>query len=314
MGCTLVIDTSYGSTVGIVGREPIVETDSRTHVERLQVNIARSLDEAGYTPSDIETIVVGVGPAPFTGLRAGIVAAKAIAFATGARLVGQNVLDPQHAMMRSVMSGSNIFDSVDFLAHVPKLVSPQTQDSVNGAVANSQEHELNRHVTLCVNDARRKQLYFSLNHCDTVDAVSAAEQDGAESNEHDSQRGDAGHGSRWIDMDIDYPEHIVERVNAAVAEHGTRDGVRYVVDVAGHGAAKYASAWERLDALGCVVDGSILDAGASGVTTFASIATSSALRNTSAAPVEPLYLRRPDAEVPAPLKHVLGHAGAGRRD
>ena len=29
MGCTLVIDTSFGSTVGIVGREPIVETDSR---------------------------------------------------------------------------------------------------------------------------------------------------------------------------------------------------------------------------------------------------------------------------------------------
>lgn len=25
MGCTLVIDTSFGSTVGIVGREPIVE-------------------------------------------------------------------------------------------------------------------------------------------------------------------------------------------------------------------------------------------------------------------------------------------------
>ena len=41
MGCTLVIDTSFGSTVGIVGREPIVETDSRTHVEKLQVNIAR---------------------------------------------------------------------------------------------------------------------------------------------------------------------------------------------------------------------------------------------------------------------------------
>ena len=318
MGCTLVIDTSYGSTVGIVGHTPIVETDSRTHVERLQVNIARSLDEAGYKPSDIDTIVVGVGPAPFTGLRAGIVAAKAIAFATGARLVGQNVLEPQHEMMHNVMSGSNIFDSVDFLAHVPRLVSPQTQDNVNGAVANSQEYKFNRHVTLCVNDARRKQLYFSLNHCDTVDAgyaVSVAVQDGAQSSEmNNSQRCDVEHESRWIDMDIDYPEHIVERVNAVVAEHSARDGVRYVVDVAGHGAAKYAAAWKHLDTLGCVVDGSILDAGAPGVAMFASIATSRALHDTSVAPVEPLYLRRPDAEVPAPLKHVLGHAGAGRRD
>ena len=91
-GCTLVIDTSYGSTVGVVGHEPIVETDSRTHVEKLQVNIARAMDAAGLGPADISCIVVGVGPAPFTGLRAGLVTAKALAFATGARLIGQNNL------------------------------------------------------------------------------------------------------------------------------------------------------------------------------------------------------------------------------
>ena len=75
---TLVIDTSYGSTVGVVGHEPIVETDSRTHVEKLQVNIAQAVEQAGLQASDITRIVVGVGPAPFTGLRAGIVAAKAL--------------------------------------------------------------------------------------------------------------------------------------------------------------------------------------------------------------------------------------------
>ena len=92
---TLVIDTSYGSTVGVVGHEPIVETDSRTHVEKLQVNIAQAVEQAGLQASDITRIVVGVGPAPFTGLRAGIVAAKALAFATGAQLVRQDVLAPQ---------------------------------------------------------------------------------------------------------------------------------------------------------------------------------------------------------------------------
>ena len=125
MGCTLVIDTSFGSTVGIVGREPIVETDSRTHVEKLQVNIARAVEEAGLTPADIEEIVVGIGPAPFTGLRAGIVAAKALAFATGAQLVGQDVLAPQ-------------------------------------CLAHTQATDDRRHLTLAVNDARRRQLYFAL--------------------------------------------------------------------------------------------------------------------------------------------------------
>ena len=92
---TLVIDTSYGSTVGMVGHDPIVETDSRTHVEKLQVNIATTVEQAGLKPENIDRIIVGIGPAPFTGLRAGIVAAKALAFATGAQLIGQNVLSPQ---------------------------------------------------------------------------------------------------------------------------------------------------------------------------------------------------------------------------
>ncbi len=274
MGCTLVIDTSFGSTVGIVGREPIVETDSRTHVEKLQVNIARAVEEAGLTPADIEEIVVGIGPAPFTGLRAGIVAAKASAFATGAKLVGQNVLDPQGEMMNFVLGDSAMFDGIDFLADVPRLSSRQSDGDVPDAEA--KEHELDRHVTLCVNDARRKQLYFSLNH----GSISLPDEDAAE--------------RRWIEMDIDYPEHIVERVNAALAEHGERDGVSYVVDVAGHGAAKYASVWAGTACAGLRGGRDrVLDAGKAGLAVFA----------TTALP-EPRTARRPGRAdrtvVPAP--------------
>ena len=53
---TLVIDTSYGSTVGMVGHDPIVETDSRTHVEKLQVNIATTVEQAGLKPENIDRI------------------------------------------------------------------------------------------------------------------------------------------------------------------------------------------------------------------------------------------------------------------
>ena len=274
MGCTLVIDTSFGSTVGIVGREPIVETDSRTHVEKLQVNIARAVEEAGLTPADIEEIVVGIGPAPFTGLRAGIVAAKALAFATGAKLVGQNVLDPQGEMMSFVLGDSAMFDGIDFLADVPRLSSRQSDGDVPDA---RQDSELDATSRCASADARRKQLYFSLNH----GSISLPDEDAAE--------------RRWIEMDIDYPEHIVERVNAALAEHGERDGVSYVVDVAGHGAAKYASVWQGLRALGSVVDGSVLDAGKAGLAVFATTALSRELRGDQVVPIEPLYLRRPDA-------------------
>ena len=103
---TLVIDTSYGSAVGIVEREPIIEADSRTHVERLQGNIARAVAEAGLQPRDLDTVVVGIGPAPFTGLRAGIVAAKTIAYATGATLIGQDILAPQHELAARLRDAS----------------------------------------------------------------------------------------------------------------------------------------------------------------------------------------------------------------
>lgn len=83
MGCTLVIDTSFGSTVGIVGREPIVETDSRTHVEKLQVNIARAVEEAGLTPADIEEIVVGIGRRHSPACAPASWPPRALAFATG---------------------------------------------------------------------------------------------------------------------------------------------------------------------------------------------------------------------------------------
>ncbi len=256
---TLVIDTSYGSTVGMVGHDPIVETDSRTHVEKLQVNIATTVEQAGLKPENIDRIIVGIGPAPFTGLRAGIVAAKALAFATGAQLIGQNVLSPQMLVRNA-------------------------------------EHDGRHHLTLAVNDARRKQLYFTL-----LDG-SGYEAGGSAGEDHDANV-ENGCVETLIDMDIDYPESIANRVNEVLERLRQADpNVEYVVDVVGHGAAKYAQSWA-----------SLLDEGASGLERFAAFATSQqSLVNPE--PVEPLYLRRPDVSVPNPLKHVLNHAGAERTE
>lgn len=88
MSCALVIGISFGSTVSIMGHESIVEINSRTHVEKLQVSIVCAVEEASLTPADIEETVVDIGPAPLTGLYAGIVAAKALASTTRAKLTG----------------------------------------------------------------------------------------------------------------------------------------------------------------------------------------------------------------------------------
>lgn len=271
MSNTLIIDTSFGSTVGIVGHEPIVETDSRTHVERLQVNIAKVVEDAGLKPSDIDRVVVGVGPAPFTGLRAGLVAAKAIAFANNAEILGCDSLLPQSLMMRSgafEKARKNGVICKDLLLNIP--------DSVDFCDSNI------RHYVLSLNDARRRQVYMSL---------------------YD------GEGNALINMDIDYPQNVVARVNEYLARQTNEN---YCVDVLGHGAKKYVEDWRNIANVGVIAEVCALDLGVQGLQIFEQCSLECANKDEYVKAVEPLYLRRPDVSVPNPLKHVLGSGEANK--
>jgi tRNA threonylcarbamoyl adenosine modification protein YeaZ len=91
----LVLDTSTPAvTAGLVDLDDlrvlaeVVEVDARRHGELLAVGV-REVLKAG----EPETVVVGVGPGPFTGLRVGIVTAAAFAEARGIPVVGVCSLD-----------------------------------------------------------------------------------------------------------------------------------------------------------------------------------------------------------------------------
>lgn len=273
---TLVIDTSYGSTVGIVGYEPIIETDTRTHVEHVQVNIAQACAQANINAHEIDTIVVGTGPAPFTGLRVGIVTAKAIAQVSGATLLGQDDITCQNILMQAAHSRD------------PHL---QTYPQLAGLTP-PQENE--QYLTLAVNDARRKQLYFTL----------LMQQASNEDNP-----------ATIIDMDIDYPNNIAQRVNEAVQQLTQKHPhTQYIIDIAGRGAQQYATAWENISNKGTIVNMSLLDCGTYGITQFAANAIKDQDTHSNPQALEPLYLRRPDVSVPNPLKHVLNHEGITRNE
>ncbi|MEY4312728.1 MAG: tRNA ((37)-N6)-threonylcarbamoyltransferase complex dimerization subunit type 1 TsaB [Actinomycetota bacterium] len=80
----LAIDTALGTSVAVVGDDVAVEqstTDSRSHAEHVGTFIESVLSEAELTAADVDGVVVGLGPGPFTGLRVGI--AAGIAFAVG---------------------------------------------------------------------------------------------------------------------------------------------------------------------------------------------------------------------------------------
>jgi tRNA threonylcarbamoyl adenosine modification protein YeaZ len=79
----LAIDTSSGTAVsvlidGVVASE-LYEDNSMQHAEHIGVLLSKALKVAGKKSSEVTAVAVGVGPAPFTGLRVGIAAAKLFA-------------------------------------------------------------------------------------------------------------------------------------------------------------------------------------------------------------------------------------------
>lgn len=63
------------------------------HGRVLVPTIAELLERAGMEPGALDAVAVGLGPGSFTGLRIGVVAAKAIAIAVGCPLIGLSSLE-----------------------------------------------------------------------------------------------------------------------------------------------------------------------------------------------------------------------------
>ncbi|MFO0852344.1 MAG: tRNA (adenosine(37)-N6)-threonylcarbamoyltransferase complex dimerization subunit type 1 TsaB [Gemmataceae bacterium] len=88
----LLVETSgRGGRVGAaVGGEVVQRADldpARRHNRDLAPTVTAVLKAAGVGFRDLHGVMVSVGPGSYTGLRVGIMSAKAVAFATGCRLV-----------------------------------------------------------------------------------------------------------------------------------------------------------------------------------------------------------------------------------
>lgn len=78
-----------------------VTDDARAHAELLTPHILECLSIAGITPTELDAVVVGVGPGPFTGLRVGMATAAAFADAIGVPVHGVCSLDAVAARARA---------------------------------------------------------------------------------------------------------------------------------------------------------------------------------------------------------------------
>ncbi|KAA8965284.1 tRNA (adenosine(37)-N6)-threonylcarbamoyltransferase complex dimerization subunit type 1 TsaB [Mycobacterium sp.] len=96
--CVLTIDTATAAvTAGVVADGAVlaerVTLDARAHAERLTPNVVAALADAALTTADLDAVVVGCGPGPFTGLRVGMASAAAYGHALDLPVYGVCSLD-----------------------------------------------------------------------------------------------------------------------------------------------------------------------------------------------------------------------------
>ena len=99
----LAIDTATPAVIAAVlrrddaGRTEMlaqrITVDAHAHAEQLTPNIIAAVADAGLTMGDIDAVVVGCGPGPFTGLRIGMATAAAFGHALGIPVYGVCSLD-----------------------------------------------------------------------------------------------------------------------------------------------------------------------------------------------------------------------------
>ena len=108
--------------------------DTRSHAEVMGPYAQAALQDAGVRGEDLDAILTGTGPGPFTGLRAGIVTARALGFAWSVPVYGMMSLT---ALAERAVSG---------------VVAGE--ENVERAFASAEGAEL-----LVLSDARRREVY-----------------------------------------------------------------------------------------------------------------------------------------------------------
>ena len=116
--------------------------DTRSHAEVMGPYAQAALQDAGVRGEDLDAILTGTGPGPFTGLRAGIVTARALGFAWSVPVYGMMSLT---ALAERAVSGAAAGEAGGDTAG---------EENVERAFASAEGAEL-----LVLSDARRREVY-----------------------------------------------------------------------------------------------------------------------------------------------------------
>lgn len=109
---------------GAVVRSTALE-DGRRHARDLAAAVGAMLAAEGLKPADVTGVMVSLGPGSYTGLRVGIMSAKAFAYAAGSRLVAVPTF---HAIARQAPAEARhvwvIADALQGMIYLQRFTRP----------------------------------------------------------------------------------------------------------------------------------------------------------------------------------------------
>lgn len=122
----LVIDSSAGSRLAVVAAQgdgsggwqldvlaEHANDNPRAHAEHLTPMIRRALAQAGIALSELDAIIATSGPAPYTGLRAGLITARTLGYALGIAVHGVSTLDVVGRQLLDMSAGRAVIAVLD---------------------------------------------------------------------------------------------------------------------------------------------------------------------------------------------------------
>ena len=179
MATFLIIDTALEEAIVALGKDgkiigELTNKETHSHASFIQVAIDTVLERQQIAITDLDAIVVTLGPGSYTGLRVGLATAKGIAYALQKPLIGLSTLGALAAAAvqlspTTIELSTQIFAMIDarrmeiFGAIYDTSINPKVQEQ-SMVLDQTKWNSLINQPTICIGNGHHKTKDFASTH------------------------------------------------------------------------------------------------------------------------------------------------------